>query len=248
MKNKIMLSILISALIFTLIFIFLLQDKKCDKPIITFTFDDGYKDQHTQAFPIFQKNKLKATTYVITCLVGSQFENETLMNWDDINELRDNGWEIGSHTCNHNYLTKLDKEEINYELEKSRIMLEEQGFNSKSLSVPYGDYNSEVRDIAQQYYQSVRTSEWVTNNLSSIDKYNLKAFWLINNTSLNDVESWVDEAGKNNSWIIIMLHHVRTNLSREYSTHPNNIDEILRYVKEKNIEVKTISEVLEQCG
>ena len=42
-----------------------------------------------------------------------------------------------------------------------------------------------------------------------------------------------------------MFHHVRNDLAREYSTPPGNLDELLDYIEEKNIEIKTISGVLD---
>jgi hypothetical protein len=125
--------------------------------------------------------------------------------------------------------------------------LEEQGFNVKSLSIPYGKYNEEIKEISKNYYESVRPSDWGLNKLNKIDKYNLKSFWPMNSTPLEEIKSWVDEAEDNNGWTIIMVHHVRTNLSREYATHPKDIIQIIEYIKDKNIEVKTVSEVLDQC-
>lgn len=248
MKKKLLLFIaLFLLLIIISILIFQNQTRKCNEPIITFTFDDGYKDQYIVAFPIFKEYNLTATSYIITDLVGGYFENESLMDWDEIKELNDNGWDIGSHTATHKALTSLSKELIKEELVKSKLKLEEQGFIVKSISIPYGQYNAEIEEISKNYYESVRLSDRGLNSFSKIDKYNLKSFWPINTTPLSEIKSWIDKADNNNGWTIIMLHHVRTNLSREYATHPNSLIELIKYIKEKNIKVKTISEVLDQC-
>jgi len=247
-KRALLFTSLLIILLIILILIFQNRTTKCNEPIVTFAFDDGYNDQYVVAFPIFKEYNLTATSYIITGLVGGYFENETLMNWKEIKELRENGWEIGSHTVMHRDLTKLNKESIKEELEISKLRLEEQGFIIKSLSIPYGKYNEEIKEISKNYYESVRPSDLGLNKFSKIDRYNLKSFWLTNSTPLSEIKSWVDEAENNNSWTIIMVHHVRTNLSREYATHPNDIIEVIKYIKEKNITVKTVSEVLDQCG
>lgn len=232
-----------------LIILFILKNKAiCNKSYISFTFDDGYKDQYTTAFPLFKRHNITATTYIIAGLVGDSFENQTLMDWKEIKALGNGGWEIGSHTYSHRDLTELDTASINYELKQSKLILKGQGFDVKSLSVPYGKYNEHIKNIAKKYYESVRPSDWGLNKINSMEKYNLKSFWIFNSTQVNEVKSWINEADGSNGWAVIMLHHVRTNLSREYSTHPDAIEEIINYIKIKNIEVKTVSEVLDLCS
>ena len=246
MKNKII-YITIIVLVFGLVLIFYLPKQKCYEPTVSFTFDDSYKDQYDAAFPIFKEHNITAATYIVSGLVGDYFKDQPLMDWLEINELKNNGWEIGSHAVTHSDLTNLDKDSIRNELEKSKLALEDQSFVVKSLSIPYGKYNDEIKAIAKEYYDSVRPSVWGLNSFSNIDKYNLKSFWIANSTPLSKMKSWIDEAENNKSWLIIMVHHVTTDLSMEYSIHPDNLNKIINYIEEKNIKVKTVSEVLDQC-
>ncbi len=216
-----------------------------NKPYITFTFDDGYEDIFTNALPIFKKHNISATSYTITGLVGKEFENQKLMNWSQIRELQKNGFEIGSHTINHSDLTELDSSSITKELKSSKETLIEQGFNVTSLSIPYGKYNNEIEEIAKKYYSSVRPSIWGFNSISNIDRYKLKSIWIVNSTSIEEIKGWVDEAKANNYWLIFMLHLVREDKNSKYSISPKDLEETISYIKSKNIEIKTISEVMD---
>jgi peptidoglycan/xylan/chitin deacetylase (PgdA/CDA1 family) len=62
------------------------------------------------------------------------------MAWDDLGELADRGWEIGSHTCSHPRLTTCDDDSLAHELVSSRACCEE----VLGLPCPYGDVDTRV--------------------------------------------------------------------------------------------------------
>ena len=55
---------------------FLTGVKKADKPFVLFTFDDGYVDNLTYAYPIFQRHNIPFTIHVSTC-----FPERTAVIW-----------------------------------------------------------------------------------------------------------------------------------------------------------------------
>src|SRR5688572_29224572 len=55
---------------------FLTSPKKADKPFVLFTFDDGYVDNLTYAYPIFKKHNIPFTINVSTC-----FPERTAVIW-----------------------------------------------------------------------------------------------------------------------------------------------------------------------
>ena len=55
---------------------FLTGTKKADKPFVLFTFDDGYVDNLTHAYPIFKKHNIPFTVNVSTC-----FPERTAIIW-----------------------------------------------------------------------------------------------------------------------------------------------------------------------
>lgn len=66
------------------------------RPVIL-TFDDGYEDAYTAAYPILQAHGYTGMFYIITGKVGWQGQ----MTWDQLREMLANGMQIGSHTIHH---------------------------------------------------------------------------------------------------------------------------------------------------
>jgi len=89
------------------------------RPILI-TFDDGHLDNYTAAFPILQKYGFTGVLY----LVGNYMGTEKYMNADQVLEMVDAGWEVGSHSTNHFDLTKLEAGKQREEIVGSRQFLE----------------------------------------------------------------------------------------------------------------------------
>lgn len=72
------------------------------------------------------------------------------MDWHHLNALLRSGMEIGAHSHNHDILTKLSEDELSYELNHSKMLLETQLKNRISaFSYPVGNkstYNKQVID------------------------------------------------------------------------------------------------------
>lgn len=222
-----------------------LSDIKENK-VITFTFDDGYLNFYDVIYPMFEEFEYTGTVYIISGKVGTYFEDEELMNWTHIEEISSKGWEIGSHTLTHPDLTLLGESDLRYELEESKRILEDRGFEVRSLAIPYGRYDDEVRHVSEEYYQSVRPSSWGVNDLNNFDNYNIKSIWLTNRTELGFVKEQIDSL-KDNEWLVFMIHLVNYN-EGEYTISPLLMEEILEYIKFKDIKVKTLTEVVEKYG
>ena len=209
---------------------------------ISFTFDDGYLNQYENGYSVIKKNNINGTLYVITGHIDGYFEETRLMSLENIQEMEQSGWEIGSHTVNHPFLTRTDN--LEYELVKSKKYLEKNGIDPKGISIPFGDYNNIVIEKTKKHYDYIRTSDWGINNLSSLDRYRLKSRYMFNDTTIDEMKTWVDQVKKSKGWLIIMVHHVSNNQSKEYTITPEDLSELIVYIKDQNIETKTVSEVI----
>lgn len=127
------------------------------KPVIL-TFDDGYRDFYTDAFPILKKYNLKATNFVFPNVLNKKNNMDTWM----IQEVINSGLvTIGSHTLSHAYLPKLSKELAHKEISESKIVLEQIiGKPVRVFAYPYGAFDQSVVDLVRQagYTAAVATT------------------------------------------------------------------------------------------
>jgi len=128
-----------------------------DHPILI-TFDDGYANNYSEAFPIMESFGFKATVFVVVQTVGwdnrwhdpASESRIPMISWQELKTLQKAGWEIGSHTMSHPRLPRQSAEERKFELERSRQVigefLEEY---PQTFSYPYGA-GEDVKEIRQQ--------------------------------------------------------------------------------------------------
>ena len=116
-----------------------------DKPILI-TFDDGYKDNFDNAYPVLKQHGMVATFFIITDMLWSVER----LNPQHIVEMAQGGMSFGSHTVSHKRLGDLTTEEIQDELVNSKATLESVlGKAVNGIAYPQGSYNDNVIAIAQ---------------------------------------------------------------------------------------------------
>jgi peptidoglycan/xylan/chitin deacetylase (PgdA/CDA1 family) len=108
---------------------------------VAITFDDGFQDFYTHAFPILNSYGFKAIVFLPTAYIGTEaqeFKGSACLNWRQVRELEKAGIEFGSHTVTHPQLKSLKSEHVLDELRSSMEMIEQQlGRPVKSFSYPY---------------------------------------------------------------------------------------------------------------
>jgi len=132
------------------------KKEKPEKGVIL-TFDDGHLSHYTESFRLLEKYNMKGVFFIIS----SKPDNDgAYANWSQIKEMADAGQEIASHTVNHLNLTTLSDEDLQYELEESKKLIEEKtGVSVISVCYPAGKYDDRVMDESNKYYLFGRTTQ-----------------------------------------------------------------------------------------
>jgi len=92
------------------------------RPVIL-TFDDGYADSYTDAFPLLRRYHMVGAFYIITGLVGTTLGVNTYVTWPQVEAMAAAGMDMESHTVSHPDLGLLDAGRDAYELRFSRAVL-----------------------------------------------------------------------------------------------------------------------------
>lgn len=130
------------------------------KKIAALTFDDGYEDFYTNAFPVLGRYGYPATVFVVSGLAGSINAwdekalsiRKRLMGWDRIKELAAfKNVFFGSHTITHPFLTKIGKKQAEAEIFGSKQAIEDRiGSPVETFCYPYGDCNGAVKELVRE--------------------------------------------------------------------------------------------------
>ena len=118
-----------------------------DRPVLI-TFDDGYVDNYTNAYPILKKYNLKATIFIVTGFVS---ERKGYLTWDQLREMEQHGITAQSHTVTHAPLPELSDERIREELIVSKQQAEaELGHPIEFIAYPTGVHDLHIVGIAKE--------------------------------------------------------------------------------------------------
>lgn len=126
------------------------------KKSVAITIDDGYRSAYQIAYPILKKYGFKATLFIYTDFIES---SSSAMTYEQLREMKVDGFEVGSHSLSHADLTKKMKGEseeayearIKKELVTSKKIIDRKlGQRTRYLSLPYGNYNNKVLSLCEQ--------------------------------------------------------------------------------------------------
>ncbi len=131
----------------TLFGIFNKQTSAPAKPIVL-TFDDGYIDFYTNAFPILRRFNFHAVSFIPTGLMGGGY----YMNWNQIKEIASSGLvTFEGHTVNHVNLPSLSYAAALKQLVDSKNIIQANtGYPVNFVAYPNGSSNGSVQAAAQK--------------------------------------------------------------------------------------------------
>lgn len=126
------------------------------KNAVMITVDDGYRSVYDVAYPILKKYGFTATLLIYVDYVGV---SSKAITWDQLRELKQEGFYIGSHSIAHSDLSKQKKDEggkaylarLKREIFRSKQIIDEKlGQDTLIFSYPFGRRNQTVASMSRQ--------------------------------------------------------------------------------------------------
>jgi peptidoglycan/xylan/chitin deacetylase (PgdA/CDA1 family) len=144
-----------------------LRSGPIDEPIVAFTFDDGLATC-LRAASILEEFGARACFFVCPSIVGERDEDRIarfcrdnlhsspmrFLSWEDLENLRTRGHEVGSHTSSHANLAAVDEERMHAEIQGSRERLVERLGSADHFAWPYGRFEHFSPTAAQEVFRA----------------------------------------------------------------------------------------------
>jgi peptidoglycan/xylan/chitin deacetylase (PgdA/CDA1 family) len=163
---------------------------------VALTFDDGFANFYTDAFPALALSGLTATALIVAGKCGQSgdwarqppaLKTRELLTWSKIRELQAAGIEFGAHSMTHRSFLDLPIDEAASEILDSKRAIEDRtGAAVECFAYPYGEYTRPIADLVAENFRIGLSTEmgFVTRGssfeaLERIDAYYLRgAFWI----------------------------------------------------------------------
>lgn len=202
-------------------------NKRC---AVSYTFDDGLRDQYTVAAPMLEKLGWRGTFAINGRKIDVAMAkgDTSRFFWPEVVELLRRGHEISNHGWEHKKMTRLTPERIQQEIMRNdSAILHHTGTFPLSFCYPYNAKDSLIRQMAEAGRVVSRMYQIAVGRASSAQK----------------MQRWIDRTIAEGGWGVGMTHGILRgydafNTLRDFEDH-------LRYThsKEDQIWVAPLAEV-----
>lgn len=217
-----------------------------NRAIVSLTFDDGWRSIYTNGLPLLKKYNLPSTQYLLTNTISYPDYMTVAM----MQEFKNQGSEIASHTVSHAHLNSLTTAQLTNELVTSQNSLRSWFGTTgvaNNFATPYGEYNTTVVNEIKKYYRSHRSTDVGFNSKDSFNVYNIKVQNITNTTTPAQVQTWVNQAIAQKTWLVLVYHEVNASPSDPtYAVTPANLDQELNIIKQSGVSVQTVEQALNE--
>lgn len=182
------------------------------------SFDDGYKNNYSVAYPLLKKYNAKASFFVVNKDIGDAIH----MNEAEIKELIAAGMELGSHTTSHAPLSDIDEKYLAWELATSRYYLKKNfdGYIVRTLAYPNGKYNETVISEAQKYgFYRALTGKVGVNNVQTFSQAPMEMYRVTVADDGNGAKGLAERIDKAYLWGFLQTKGIDLNLIRNLFLH-----------------------------
>lgn len=221
-----------------------------NEALISITFDDGWESAYSAGLPTMQKYGVKTTQYIL----AGEFNNPAYLSMDQTHALQDAGHEIASHTMTHPNLTKLSDKDLNFQLVKSKKILEKEFGPIKDFASPLGEHNGKTVANIKKSYRSDRNTAGDpaevgpedVNTKDNFNQYDIIAYTVRANTPLEYIDNLITYAQAHNAWVVLTYHQIDNNSNtEEYSVSPAAFEAQMKLLYERQIRMQMMGQVLD---
>ena len=127
--------------------------------LVVLTFDDGYRDTFTTAFPLLKQRAIPFVLYIATGMIDAPArptDAPPSLGWGEIEAMMDGGLvTVGAHTHTHRDLRRAEQDEIWWELETADSGLAQRlGIRVRHFAYPWGYWSRAAHEVVAVRYET----------------------------------------------------------------------------------------------
>ncbi len=208
------------------------------------TFDDGNKNVREKAFPILSENNQPAVSFIVTSWVGDL----GYMNLSDLKNLQSNGWDISSHTVNHEDLTTLNDVSLAEELNNSYDWLVNNNFQKSAgfIAYPYGAFDDKVISYVKNRYVFGRATSTTSvqphfDSSEESELYIQRIIYVYNTTTVQSIKNLIDDSINSKLLGILLFHDIVNSNPQKFEYLESNFRQISDYIKSRSADIDVVT-------
>ena len=232
------------------------------KPTVTnanafasFVWDDCWAEDISVVLPFLNTKGVKGG---FACLTNA-IDTAEYMTLADLKNLYENGHEILSHTVTHIQLDLENPDTVEYELSKSKSVLNKWGIPVTGIVYPRNYYNANVANLASKYYDYAMTMDEVNHafviNKQPFNQYGITRIYA--EAPLASNQAYIDEVAAKGGWIVLMGHGMYYNQTKhpdtsrwpgKWDVNIQNMKDNINYCITKGLLVDTPGNIIKNYG
>jgi peptidoglycan/xylan/chitin deacetylase (PgdA/CDA1 family) len=138
------------------------------KPVVL-TFDDGYADAYTQAFPLLERYGFVGAFFLVTKPIDDR--NPDFLSWDQVKEMHAAGMHFEPHSWDHPDMRSRDYDFLVFQILGPKEAIEERtGKTCRFYAYPSGRYDQFVIDVLRSanFWGAVLTDQGATHTADGL--------------------------------------------------------------------------------
>lgn len=215
--------------------------KTSEPAVISFIDDDCRSEVYTVLYPLIKKLNLP---YTLACPPDNLDDKDgKYMTTEQLKEVYANGVNVVSHHRKEYGMTEFDTIEDYREdtvacLEKLKNM----GIKVSGVAYPNGLIKDEYMPVVKEFFKFGFTTDRAINTLPYESSYihRCEVFPQSEIYNIDDAKALVDSVSENGGWLVFMTHCWFKTFS------PDDLEELVNYIRSKNIEIANVTEVSEK--
>jgi peptidoglycan/xylan/chitin deacetylase (PgdA/CDA1 family) len=214
-------------------------------PVASITFDDFPKSAWTKGGEILARRDLKATYYVAGGMSGRIEDGLEYFSEIDLVEAAAAGHEIGCHTFSHGAGPTISSDALLDDVELNAAFVQDLlgDYALSSFAYPYGEASPRTKLLFGDRFPTSRGIIKGVNrgymDLSQLKAIGIEQWWW----TPGYIEAAVEQAKRENGWLIFFTHDVSDNPSR-YGATPAMLQHALDALDAAGIEILPVKHAL----